>query len=731
MRSIELTAVAASLAFISNFSQAQVTTLTQAGYTGLGITPNAHVIDWGRAEFSYDNQLPGVLSNTHGSNYVLGFGLLPNLEIYDRLATNSLSANCFAENCGIRDLSTGAKFGIPLDAAHRFRAAVGATDVGGAATNFRSYYGVFTYSEHAIEASAGLARRRQAPGSLSRSPLSGPFAAAAWQPAPWLRTQVEYTDRNAWAGIRLFAPRGWMPDGWSAFIGTNHRLNNNAYTERSWISAGLSIPLYKIPKTQPHAASDTTRTATLPGEATASMAATAPSGGGARPAAPVESNPATNAPVPSTKLDDTRLQALARALEHRGLDSIWVGRLPNDAVIVRADNGVYRRNSVDALGAALGAVASAIGKAHSAYRLILTQDGIPLVAAAGNADCLRLWVERQEPACIPFGLSTPGTADLDRLQEGAVWSVRNQQPAWQTLRVAISPVLRTHIGTELGALNYSAGANVGLQLPLWAGGRLEWRRDVPVANSSEYDRAGGFGPERIRGETERLALVHITHVPLERWFGTRGHNGSSLGGMSFQGLVGRVGGTFDGVHGALRWEPGEGWHRFTAESGYFRNAAFGTDRPTSFVRNAKPLLVNYRYNFNPTRSYVEASAGQFMYNDRGLQLGLRQWFNDVSVRVYYRRSRFPADPVRQFIGLELAFPIGPRRDARPIPHLQLGGTPRFTVGDETLVRDVNNAVRGGYGVVPPVPSPDATFNLDRAGLVYFENNLGRIRDAAQ
>ena len=64
--------------------------------------------------------------------------------------------------------------------------------------------------------------------------------------------------------------------------------------------------------------------------------------------------------------------------------------------------------------------------------------------------------------------------------------------------------------------------------------------------------------------------------------------------------------------------------------------------------------------------------------------------------------------------------------------MQVTGTPRFTHGIETTVRETGgNPVRIGFGVLPPTPSLDATFNSDRAGLVYFEDNIRRIRDAAR
>ena len=93
------------------------TTLTQGGFTGLSITPNAHLLPWGQFGATYDNQLPGI-SNPSGHNFVMGFGLLPNVEVVGRLAASELQSNCFTQGCGAaRDLSASFKAGIGLDAA--------------------------------------------------------------------------------------------------------------------------------------------------------------------------------------------------------------------------------------------------------------------------------------------------------------------------------------------------------------------------------------------------------------------------------------------------------------------------------------------------------------------------------------------------------------------------------------------------------------------------------------
>ncbi|MCG2592031.1 YjbH domain-containing protein [Ramlibacter sp. XY19] len=713
-------------AFASGMDQ----TFTQGGFTGYGITPNAQLLGWGRMALGYDNQLAGYVRNPSGHNYVLGFGLLPNMEVSGRLAASSpQDANCFAVDCGARDLSASGKFGIGLDTAGRFRIAVGATDLGGSVTYFRSYYGVGTFSAGDWEVSGGVAKRSGAGVAGSRSPLDGPFAAAAWQPAAWVRGHVEYTDGNAWAGVRLFAPQAWLPEGWSGFLGANVRLTGTDLTEKSWVSAGISIPLYKVPAlggaaNQPPPA---LRGVQQPLPAYEARAVPTPITTSAPPLPPQPG--ATN----SRRVSDDRMRDLAAALRAAGLEDIWVGRMPDGSVAARANNATYNWNSLDAVGASLAAIARTLGDSPAGYRFILTQRQLPMVAITGQTDCLRMWIQTDAAGCAAGELSTPGTTALDLLQTDADWVVRRDAPSWQTLRVALSPVLRTNIGSEFGVLDYSVGANIGFLQPLWSGATVEARFDVPIANSSDYEEGAIFGRRRVVGGLERLAFTQVMRLPLERWLAPTDDvevKRRGLAALTAQATIGRYGSYYDGIHGSLRWEPGDGRHRLSAEAGVFRNGDYGNP-DTQGPRTARPFLASYRYHFQPTRTYLEATAGNFMRNDVGVQVGMRQWFGDVAVNLYYRHSKFENSPARQFLGLMVSVPIGPRRDMNP-GGLQVTGTPRFSVGTESTLREKGgNTVRIGYGVTPPVPSLDAVFNSDRAGLAYFEDNLRRIRDAAR
>lgn len=702
-------------------------TMTAAGFSGLTVTPTANLLGWGRMEIAYDDQLPGVVRDPQGHNFVMGFGLLPNLEVAGRLATNNSNANCFT-GCGIRDLSASAKFGIGLDAANRFRVAAGFTDLGGAATNFRSYYGVLTVNEGPWEVSGGLAKR-SGERNTSRSPLHGPFAGAAWQPLPWVRGHLEYTDGNAWTGVRLFAPKEWLPEGWSAHIGANARITSTDLTNRSWFSAGISIPLYKVPSLPaarrgplPELAGTQQPLPAYEARALPPAGAPAPPATSARPRAEI-----------SLATDD-QLVRLEFLLKARGLEDISIGRGPANSVAVRANNATYNWNTADAIGAALGAIAEALGDTRSVYRLILTQRQTPIVGVTGSADCLRQWIAGENQACVAGELSTPGTSNLEALHTGVQWLVTNAQPSWKTVRFGVSPLLRTAIGTEVGALDYSAGVSLAVVQPLWPGASGEVRVAQEIARSDDFRTDGVFYARRIRNRVDRAAFTQTWRMPMEQWLGQvdpLAIRRWGLAAVTVEGSVGRFGGAFDGGLASLRWEPGEGRHRLNLQAGTFRNLDFG--QIGAGPRTAIPILGSYRYNVTATRTYLEATAGRFMFNDLGFQLGLRQWFSDFSVALNYRRSRFVHGSSAQFAGIELSVPIGPRKDMNPGRFFQVTGTPRFSHSVSTLVRDASgtNAVRTGFGVMPPTPSLESTFNSDRAGLTYFEDNIRRIRDAAR
>jgi hypothetical protein len=68
----------------------------------------------------------------------------------------------------------------------------------------------------------------------------------------------------------------------------------------------------------------------------------------------------------------------------------------------------------------------------------------------------------------------------------------------------------------------------------------------------------------------------------------------------------------------------------------------------------------------------------------------------------------------------------------PANHFQVTGDQRFCQSIESTIRArAGNPLVSGSGVIPNAPSLEETFNSDRAGLLYFEDNIRRIRDTSR
>ncbi|MDB5732871.1 MAG: Exopolysaccharide biosynthesis protein YbjH [Variovorax sp.] len=727
--------------------------MSASGFTGWSVTPTARLLPWGSVSLAYDSELVGAPVSglgTGGHNFVAGFGLLPNLEVSGRMAANTLQTHCYTEACGLRDLSANFKAGMPLDSALRWHAAIGMTDVGGQASFFRSTYGVLTYSPDKLDLSLGYARRGGTAAVNPVTALKGVFASAAYRPLSWAQTHVEYTNGKAWAGARLFAPAEWLPAGWSAHAGINVRLRGDERTARSWWSLGLNIPLYKVPTTRtvesspaesglasgaPPDAAPASRLAQRREFSTQGLPVSTPpeatSHAGPGLASSLDtsgSGIATSEPAP---VSDDRLRELAEALRAQGFEDIGVGRMPDGAIAVQVNNATYNVNTADGLGVALGVIARRLGEARSDYRLVLTQRQTAIVGVAGRADCLAQWIAGKSPGCNPGRLLTPGATAVDSLVRDARWLGEPTAPSWSTMRLVLEPVLRSTIGTEYGVFDYSLGLRATVQQPLWRGAYAEVSHVAPLQASSDFRDPAVFGSQRLTSVTDRVLVHQVWRLPVERLWAPQARSAAARWGadaVTAHVTAGRINESYRGAYGELRWEPAQGRHRFGIEGGRFERIA---DSASLLPATSHPLLGSYRYSFTPTHTDFEVTAGQFLHNDTGARVGVKQWFHDVAVSFYVRRTKFDWDrSARTFAGVELSIPLTPRKDMTPTHHVQVTGTPQWSHSVETVVRQAQNFVTSGQGVLPGVAVLDRTFNADRAGSAYFEDNLARIRSAA-
>jgi hypothetical protein len=769
--------------------------LSPLGFTGGTLTPNARTLPLGTMGVRYDREVPGAALTT-GNNYVIGFGLLPYVEATGRIAANDLHCNLYlprsnavANSCldrgELRDLSMSFKLAVPLDEQERFSVALGATDVGGAATNFRSYYGVLGWRQGPFEASAGVGRS-DARGAL----LSGPFGRLAVQVLPSLQLSAEHIPEGSWVSARAFVPGNWLPERWHVFAEANRRIGESKATGSSWLALGLSIPLDFLGTT-----------ASAEAQRRAALRAPTPVFGGlpslGRPDAasvPGAASPRSEASAPaSSTARQSSAAPIAGATAAAGTVS------PARAVVLPAiGSGVagIATNPVSATGSTGSKIAaSTVGAAGAPGPS--AQDPAPL----GRADAAAL--ARLAQALATAGVEDVSIGEQDRADGATVVIVRADNASWRWSDFDALGVVLARVARALAPVDAAFVVTLGrrgvptlqvegtgrcLEAFLRAGSADCPRGDTPRLRSSGeagFDAAlrdvrwahRGISPSwgrtrvtigpglRSGVATEygvfdySLAAEVSVEVPLWKGasiearrsfplshssdyddgavFGTDRHKtvtdrvllhqAIALGhGVTTRAAIGRIFDDWRGGLGEIRWEPGDGRHRIGASAAQFRNGGSLRD---GFV--AEPRLVSYRYLVGSLDWALELTAGRFFLNDTGWTVTSRHWFGDVAVAASLRSSQHRGLPdPEHFAGLQIELPLTPRRELGT-RWIQVQGADRWAYGVDTVVGNSHNRLTGGYGIVPPVPNGlDAIHNYDRAASVYARGHWARIRSAA-
>jgi hypothetical protein len=657
------------------FGSVTAQTLSPNGFSGLGVLPSAKTLPGGDAVLAFDSTMPGA-PIAHGYNTQIGFGLTDNLELVGRLATNDQKCNMFkmaaCPNGTFRDFSSSMKWRLPIDWLTQNNAslAIGATDFGGAATYFRSYYAVASKSFDHFDVSLG-----QGKGKVPSSILDGSFASATWRPASWAQMSLQRVGPHTTAHALLQAPIG--DNGSSAWLTFNQRLSNAPVMEKSWVGWGVSMPLDRVGT-----------------KVTNSSAAH------------------SAASVTSKQLPNLNPSDLLEALEGKGFYNPKIGRSANGKLWIELENTAYVWNVLDAAGVALGVISAAYAKESKdqEFELVLTNRGIRQVKVQGQAQCVGRWLIGGE-VCnqlqIKSLLQRNGSQNNDQdpmvnWTGGSAWSFRPE--------LIVSPTIVSTIGTEYGSFDFDLGANLNLVLPLWPGALIETNQVKPVGvGTQNFERGGLFYGSRLKPVTNRTLFHQLINLPS---INTQARLSS---GTAYA--------VWDGQQIETSTQSDNGRHKFSFTSGSFK-----TDTLVNFNQRDYNL-VNYRFANNGMQTQMtEITKGKFWGGDKGFSINQRFWHGDTTLNIYFRRTRMSeTQPLVSFAGVQIAIPFTPREN-KSLAHFGLRGVSQWTYTLETKVLERENFITGGYGEVPKVgDSLVSTFNRDRNSTRYLESNLIRTK----
>jgi hypothetical protein len=521
---------------------------------------------------------------------------------------------------------------------------------------------------------------------------------AAWRITEQLTALVE-NDTKEWRGGLQF--RQQLGSDTSLQLAASRKLSNASSGQQTWqMTAALQVALGGA---QPHSkrVQADQRAASL-----AALAALAATTGTASAA------------------------DLAQAIEAAGFAHVKVVHRPasgGEAALwqIQAEPRRWRKNQLDAMGALLAAWLKSQGaEGVDDALLTLTYQRQPVLNGFASAACVREWLQVSEWRCAAdrTGLQGRGSMFLSASQElPEVLQARLQVPASEVAQAGterawmpqaeLSAQLATHVGTEFGLFDYSLAGEVGAEVALAPG--LFWfgTFTVPLSHSRRYDDGEIF-------DNERLDTVGFDQAMLSYWkpLPHRMAVQASAGYLNRNHLGGQV---------DARWSSVDGRWRASALAGAYREQATHTRRT--------PVLGALRYSVLPAQWQVEATAGQFLNGDRGVQLASLHWFGDTQMKLYYSNSQgetgssFSAR--RQMLGFAISFPLGPRA-AQAVGPTWVRGADRWSWGLKTKVGEKDNALTRGYAEVPALRhglGSDVS-DFDRNGSADLAARARRVRE---
>ena len=625
----------------------------------------------GSLSITHDRQLPGA-PVPGGYNYQTGFGLFPGFEFVGRLATNNLGCNMFTAGAcpsgTIRDFSASVKWQLPLpwDERRWPSLAIGATDLGGAATYFRSYYTVASHQWRDFRFSLG-----RADAQVPSAPLRGAFGSIQYSPFHWFNLSAEQIDRDRWLSAKVqwtFASSHYAA---TPYLYLTRSFREQELSERQWFGFGVNIPLGSgVWGTLHHGRKPADQTRRVK-------------------------------PIDST--------ALASALKDRGFNQFRLGETAG-RMVLRVENTAYHWNLLDAVGNALGVLVAAYGDSQRLFRLEMSQRDIVVAVLVGDMTCAKQLINEGTQCATAESLRFLNPSEF--ATEEVQW--KEQSPFALRPELIVSPSITTGVGTEFGALDIASAVNVNWIIPLWPGAYYDWNRLAPFSAVESQDFGPGrpFYNLRFIPSTNRKMFHQIVPInPLS---------------TVIKGSVGTVYTYWQGWQLESATYLADGQHRLGLSNARFTYEPYPDLVAPRDPRLVSWRYAPKQFGFYS----AEIQAGKFWSGDNGYVFIQRFWYGDTALALYIRRSRMSeSEPRVSFAGFQIQVPLTLRSQGG-FQYLGLRGTNQWSYSAESKILEKDNRITPGYGIVPRIGDGLSQWlNRDRLGSDYLNRQMPRLREA--
>lgn len=738
-----------------------VAATSSSGLTGLTHIPSADVLDDGDVEVRADSFVNRDKAPRYNRGYNTGMaiGFLPGFEISGRLADFEGPNGRFVVR--LRDLSVNGKWRLPLpDGMGLPRIALGATDQGGAASHFKSTFGVATHTMGPLDLTLGYGR--------GPDQLKGWFGGVQLTtPVEGLSALAEHDSRDKYLGLRYVSP--WEALGDARLIGTLSRSfgardSLGTPANRTLVGFSLHIPLGR------GSSSAGTHLRRGYGSATGDNMWSSFSGQSVQMATAVATGPAvvhwqaadgTLTVMPLPKASETQFVGLEKQLteapntsqptlttsrvatplgsepangnDHQaalrvahaqlkaaGLDHVQVGTRraradttrPYDMTptwVARLESALYTRNDADAVGVALGVLAKAsAGVPVDELVLVLERAGQGIYQVRVNRDAWLNYLDGDDVNGVRNTLQvTPGPGPGTGEDEVNWLSA----PVERQDKVRLSVGLRytAYYATEVGVYDYSIAPAVTAHVPLWTGAELSATRVLPPLESHNFDRGFVFSGAGIRSGLSQAALNQSW------WLGSHILNVSSVGRYFYD--------QWGVQHESVAFLP---WNADTLRLRFTKTRRASGETANAAAADKESAQLTYRWQLPSLQGYTELHWNRYISGDTGPSVDFRRFFGDFQFGLTLRSSARD-----KFAGLTVELPLLPGRGWSSGAGFSVSSERVAQTGVLSRVGNTHNSVAADAAVLTPYDYNVTNWmlNRNRWQQAFFLQELPRLKAA--
>ncbi len=443
------------------------------GYTGIINTPSAEVLEDGRVEFSFSNQVDAervrdTRNEYTADQYFINMGIMPNLEFSARLTNiekkDSDSSKVYG-NYLDRDLSFSFKYQLPFYHEYFPHVAIGMQDPTGNG-RYKSKYIVATQEFPFVRASAGY--------SFDSERLDGLFGGMEIKLTDFSYILAEYDSKETQVGLRLNTPVSL-----SKYVDVSLLVKTNIDDDNQDVSFALNA---KIELGENHH----------------------------------QANRTINPEVFSTYTDTIKtaslpaisdLEELKDKLAAFGFENIDIGA-DETTLYVAYENNIFDQNELDGMGVVLGMAAN-IKKPYQKFELVVKKSNQKVVMLKGDFNAYKNFITQATVTSVSDFLRT---VTFDRsFQTKTALVFENENTSYLKPRLEIAPHIHSFVATEVGVFDYLLSLRPYLHVNLYQGFDLGVLGDLPIYHTRNYDDDRPFRNYNQGNQLESL-LLHRSDV---------------------------------------------------------------------------------------------------------------------------------------------------------------------------------------------------------------------------